>query len=101
MLVKTGETVITPEGLSDVVEFQARSGVFKSVHKAVERLYQTVHSNPLIEFAHIQIKGQLTNNKWVRVVFLKKDDTQIQPCAGLRHDIWSLFSSQEKLKTGA
>lgn len=94
-LLNLGE-IQTPNGLERVDQFQIRPGIFKGVDQAVKALFQLLKENRSIEFAHIQINGKITGGSWVRVVYAKQGMDHLEPCIGLRDDIWELFASYGK-----
>jgi hypothetical protein len=91
-LLNLGEYVMTEDGLKEVSTFIVQPEIFKDIEKATSELRRTVLNNPKIEFAHVQIKGQLNGNTWHRVVFIKRGSTNLEACIGLRGEIWELFN---------
>lgn len=96
LLMDTGETFTDKDGVHPVHEFQVKPGIFKSLSKAVASLRSKVADDPMAEFGHIQIKGELTKGEWLRIVFVKKGEPTLKPCIGLRDDIWNLFKPHEE-----
>ena len=91
LVIKVGESKNEDGSVNDVVTSKAVRGVFKSVEHAVQSLREKVSSIPNVEFGHIEIKGERTDGKWERIVYVDKESQDLEHCIGLKQDIWNLF----------
>jgi len=92
LVVKVGEEKNEDGTTTDIVTDKVSRGAFKIVEHAVQSLREKVASVSDVLYGHVEIKGELTDGKWVRIVYVDMDNQDLQPCIGLKQDIWNLFT---------
>lgn len=91
---------VDPDGrVSDMFTTRVVRGAFKYVEHAVRSLREQVEKDCNVTVGHIEIKGELTDGAWNRVVYLKQGDSEIKSCIALREEIWGLFKPYGELNT--
>lgn len=91
LVVKVGEGKNEDGTTTDIVTNKVSRGSFKIVEHAIHSLREKVASVSDVMYGHIEIKGDLTDGKWKRIVYVDMDNLDLQPCIGLKKDIWNLF----------
>jgi hypothetical protein len=97
LTVKVGEQVEPDGKVSEVFTTETKRGVFKNIEQVVRSLREKVVANPDVTVGYIQIKGELTNGDWERIVYVKKGENKLNPCVALKEEIWSLFKPFEEV----